>query len=246
MVNGLGLARVDTELALAAAAAIHAAGRLCPGLLLSEAQLDFLVILDALGGRQDRHLGPGRGLDTLGESPSRLPGGFDGPVFRQLLAQQIFFYGDGRLLSRGHGVNGDGRTGKQVAAGKDAREAGLIGHRIGHHRPPPGQLDPFRAFQETAVDLLTDGRDNHVTFDVEFRTGNRDRSSSAGGVRLTQLHLDATQPGNFAAFGHDRHGRHQQLDLDALFLRRLNLMLGGRHLRLCSGGTASSPRRRPA
>ncbi len=122
----------------------------------------------------------GTGLDLFRNRLPVTPGRFGRSVFRKLLAQQIFFYRNGRLLSRGHGFDGDGRTGKQVAAGKDAREAGLIRHRIGHNRPPAGQFDPFRAFQETAVDPLTDGRDNHVTFDIKFRTGNRDRSPSAG------------------------------------------------------------------
>ena len=44
-------------------------------------------------------------------------------------------------------------------------------------------------------------------------------------IRFTKLHLDATNSGNLSIFGQDRNGTHQQFDLDAFFLRGLDLML---------------------
>ena len=108
-------------------------------------------------------------------------------MLRQLLFLQVFFDGDRGLLSRGHSFDGVGRAGEQVAPGKDAREVGLKRHRIGRNRTPGGHFDPFRALQEFTADPLTDGRDNHVTGDIKFGTGHRDRSSAAGLVRLPQV-----------------------------------------------------------
>src|SRR5208337_1798330 len=59
MVNGAGLALSETELALAAAAAIDAAGRLGPGLLLVEPQLYFPVIVEAVFNWKHGHLRAG-------------------------------------------------------------------------------------------------------------------------------------------------------------------------------------------
>jgi hypothetical protein len=114
-----------------------------------------------------------------------------------------------------HGFDGDGGAGQQVPACKDARDTCLIGHRIGLNRSPAGQFHPFCAFQETAVDLLADGRDNHVAFDIEFRTLNRDRSPSAGCIRFTKFILDAPDPGNLSILAQHRNGVHQQFDGNA-------------------------------
>ena len=50
---------------------------------------------------------------------------------------------------------------------------------------------PSFSVQEGKIDLLTDGRDQDVRFNDEFRTGDGDGPAPAALVRFAQFHADA-------------------------------------------------------
>ena len=92
-------------------------------------------------------------------------------------------------------------------------------------------MRPLPRGRSETVDLglLADGGDDGVGFDFEFGTRARHRPRPPGGIRLAEIHADATQGHGNAIFLNYFYGRGEVFDLDALFERAFDLRLDGRH-----------------
>ena len=227
VVNGLGLADLDTLQALGADAAGEAALRLGQGLLLAEAQVHLAEVPQSFGQGELRHPHPGPPHDL---PPGQLLGnlriaqfhlGLEGRLDRdQLFALQVADDGAGRLVSCGDGVYHEGRARHHVAASEDAGP--VRGHGIGvnHNSAPPRPL--HSPVQVAQIGGLADGEDDGVGWQDVLGAGDLVH------VRLpihkaSKVHLDAADAGHPAVSDHHLLEGAAGVDGDSLRLGLLDL-----------------------
>ncbi|OPZ97152.1 MAG: hypothetical protein BWY71_01708 [Planctomycetes bacterium ADurb.Bin412] len=142
------------------------------------------------------------------------------------MAADIAVDHDGGFLAGGQGGDHGSRTRHHITGGKDARPAGDEGLLVNRQRTPFAQ---FQILNALGIGLLADGHNQGVQRNLEFRTGDGNRTAAAAGVRLAQLVADKPHTGQLAVFGQNRHRSDQRLNLNAFFQPGLDFLGIGGH-----------------
>ncbi len=95
---------------------------------------------------------------------------------------------------------------------------------------PIGSGNFFSTGQKGQIHPLTNGRNDSVTFKDKLRTGNHYRTSTTTGICWTQLHPLTLQPHYSTIVRHNAHRCHEEMEVDILLLRLMDLQFVGGHL----------------
>jgi len=232
VVDGAGDAGIDALVAFRADPAGQASLRLRHGLFLGEADAHFSEVRPPVFGFHVGIFDPGN-LGHLGNVG--LVGQTLGPVLRptrrDILAFQIAVDGHRRLLARINGLDDGLGTRNDIAAGKDAGNIRGEGYGIDVEVFP--LVDGNAAFlgNEIEIRLLTDGGNQGVAGNDEFRTLDLHGAAAAAGIGLAEFHAGALHSRDLPVLPDDALGGHEEFHLDALFQCLFDLLGRGGHFR---------------
>ena len=151
--------------------------------------------------------------------------------YLKLLVPDVLIDGLGGSLACAHGLDDGGCAGDSVAAGIHALAAGLALVALGDDTAVPVGFEARRGGADERIGAGAQTHDDGVHVHGELAALLLDGAAAAGGIRLTQLHLDAGDgPDEAVLAGQDLHGVAEGLEDDALLLGVLDLLLTGGQL----------------